>query len=143
MRDDSPDPSPFPDYPQLTRQVLASIVSLATGDARRALSLLELALNASPTADQASLLSTLRKSVSTAYDRTGDDHYGKWLQEDGGRLVDHAALDLISALHKVPYFTWSGLFSDTVLPVRSWIRWNRGHVLASANVGRRRGRSVT
>jgi putative ATPase len=74
---DPPPISLFPSYPQLSRQVLATIVSLSTGDARTALSLLELALNSSTTVEEESLLSTLRKSVSNAYDRTGDDHYGE------------------------------------------------------------------
>jgi putative ATPase len=73
----------FPSYPQITSQVLASIVSLSTGDARTALSLTELALSSSPSISPPTLIDSLRRSVSTSYDRTGDSHY-----------------DLISALHK-------------------------------------------
>ncbi|KAH9858932.1 P-loop containing nucleoside triphosphate hydrolase protein [Lenzites betulinus] len=73
----------FPGYPQLTPKVLSTVVSLSTGDARTALSLLELVLSASPASDEEKLLSALRRSVSTAYDRSGDARY-----------------DLISALHK-------------------------------------------
>lgn len=73
----------FPAYPHLTPKVLSTIVSLSTGDARTALSLLELVLSAPPSSDEGKLLSALRRSVSTAYDRSGDARY-----------------DLISALHK-------------------------------------------
>ena len=69
--------------PQLSPKVLASLVSLADGDARTALSLLALVLGSPPDTDEATLLTALRQSVSTAYDRTGDSHY-----------------DMISALHK-------------------------------------------
>ena len=69
--------------PQLSPKVLASLVSLADGDARTALSLLALVLGSSPDTDEATLLAALRQSVSTSYDRTGDSHY-----------------DMISALHK-------------------------------------------
>ena len=69
--------------PQLSPKVLASLVSLADGDARTALSLLALVLGSSPGTDEATLLTALRQSVSTSYDRTGDSHY-----------------DMISALHK-------------------------------------------
>ncbi|KAI0823449.1 P-loop containing nucleoside triphosphate hydrolase protein [Trametes gibbosa] len=73
----------FPEYPQLTPKVLSTIVSLSTGDARTVLSLLELVLSARPDGDEGKLLAALRRSVSTAYDRSGDARY-----------------DLISALHK-------------------------------------------
>ncbi|KAJ8486934.1 hypothetical protein ONZ51_g4536 [Trametes cubensis] len=73
----------FPAYPQLTPKVLSTIVSLSTGDARTALSLLELVLSAARTSDEGKLLGALRRSVSTAYDRSGDARY-----------------DMISALHK-------------------------------------------
>ncbi|KAI0930396.1 hypothetical protein AcV5_007121 [Taiwanofungus camphoratus] len=75
--------APFPAYPQLTPKILSSIISLSTGDARTALSLLELVLSSPPDANPDTLLSSLRRSVSTSYDRTGDSHY-----------------DMISALHK-------------------------------------------
>ncbi|KAI1795490.1 P-loop containing nucleoside triphosphate hydrolase protein [Ganoderma leucocontextum] len=70
-------------YPQLTSKVLSSIVALSCGDARTALSLIELVLSAPTTSDETKLLGALRRSVATAYDRTGDSHY-----------------DMISALHK-------------------------------------------
>ncbi|KAI0633589.1 P-loop containing nucleoside triphosphate hydrolase protein [Trametes polyzona] len=73
----------FPAYPQLTPKVLNTLVSLSAGDARTALSLLELVLSASSSSDEAKLLNSLRRSVSTAYDRSGDARY-----------------DMISALHK-------------------------------------------
>ncbi|KAI0958681.1 hypothetical protein AcV7_004428 [Taiwanofungus camphoratus] len=75
--------APFPAYPQLTPKILSSIIPLSTGDARTALSLLELVLSSPPDANPDTLLSSLRRSVSTSYDRTGDSHY-----------------DMISALHK-------------------------------------------
>jgi putative ATPase len=72
-----------PPYPQLTRPIITAIASLSSGDARVALSLLELVLHSAPTTSESVLLESLRLSVSTSYDRTGDAHY-----------------DLISALHK-------------------------------------------
>jgi putative ATPase len=72
-----------PLYPQLTRRVITAIASLSSGDARVALSLLELVLQSAPATSESVLLESLRRSVSTSYDRTGDAHY-----------------DLISALHK-------------------------------------------
>lgn len=76
------DPSQ-PPVVTLTEKVKKCIVSISDGDARTALSLLELVLAAPPTSSENSLISALRKSVSTRYDRTGDSHY-----------------DMISALHK-------------------------------------------
>ncbi|KAH9039739.1 P-loop containing nucleoside triphosphate hydrolase protein [Lactarius hengduanensis] len=75
--------SPSPVYPQLTPRVKAAIASHSSGDARTALSLLELVLLAPRTSPESALLDSLRRSVSTSYDRTGDAHY-----------------DRISALHK-------------------------------------------
>ncbi|KAH9066027.1 P-loop containing nucleoside triphosphate hydrolase protein [Lactarius deliciosus] len=75
--------SPSPVYPQLTARVKAAIASHSSGDARTALSLLELVLLAPRTTPESALLDSLRRSVSTSYDRTGDAHY-----------------DRISALHK-------------------------------------------
>jgi putative ATPase len=75
--------SEHPGVEKSAPQVLASLVSLADGDARTALSLLALVLGSSPDADETTLLTALRQSVSTSYDRTGDSHY-----------------DMISALHK-------------------------------------------
>lgn len=80
---DTEDDVPFPAYPQLTHTVLNSVISLSNGDARAALSLLELVLSSPPTTSPSNLLSSLRHSVSTSFDRTGDDRY-----------------DMISALHK-------------------------------------------
>lgn len=65
----------YPSHPHLTRKVIATIASLANGDGRVAVSLLELALSSSKDSDEAVLLSALRRSVSTSYDRTGDSHY--------------------------------------------------------------------
>lgn len=70
-------------HAQLTRRVITTIASLSSGDARTALSLLELVLLSAPTTSESALVESLRRSVSTSYDRTGDAHY-----------------DLISALHK-------------------------------------------
>lgn len=69
--------------PPLTRRVVTTITSLSSGDARTALSLLELVLLSPPTTPEPALLESLHRSVSTSYDRTGDAHY-----------------DLISVLHK-------------------------------------------
>ncbi|KAH7927125.1 P-loop containing nucleoside triphosphate hydrolase protein [Leucogyrophana mollusca] len=78
-----PPGAPYPSHPQLTENVMSSIVSLSTGDARTALSLLELVLASRKESKEETLLSALRRSVSTSYDRTGESHY-----------------DMISALHK-------------------------------------------
>lgn len=74
---------PPPPYAQLTDRVISSIVSLSMGDARTALSLLELVLASKPDRDEHALLAALRRSVSASYDRVGESHY-----------------DMISALHK-------------------------------------------
>lgn len=74
---------PFVPYAQLTDRVISCIVSLSTGDARTALSLLELVLASKPDRDEHTLLASLRQSVSASYDRVGESHY-----------------DMISALHK-------------------------------------------
>jgi len=63
--------------------VVTTIASLSCGDARTALSLLELVLISAQTTPESALLESLRRSVSTSYDRTGDARY-----------------DLISVLHK-------------------------------------------
>lgn len=73
----------YPGLPQLTTKILLAVVSLSSGDARTALSLLELVISSSPTIAPDALLVSLRNSVSTSYDRTGEGHY-----------------DMISALHK-------------------------------------------
>lgn len=70
-------------FPHLTRRVVTTIASLSCGDARTALSLLELVLLADRTTSESALIESLRLSVSTSYDRTGDTRY-----------------NLISALHK-------------------------------------------
>ncbi|KAF5370864.1 hypothetical protein D9758_002034 [Tetrapyrgos nigripes] len=75
--------SPFPAYPHLTHKVLQSIISLSTGDARCALSLLDLVISAPSNTPEQQLIDEIRRSVSIHFDRTGDDRY-----------------DLISALHK-------------------------------------------
>ena len=63
--------------------MVTAIALLSCGDARTALSLLELVLLSAQTTPESALLESLRRSVSTSYDRTGDARY-----------------DLISALHK-------------------------------------------
>jgi putative ATPase len=78
-----PPPPPPPVYPRMTHRVKAAITSHSSGDARTALSLLELVLLTPETTPETALLDSLRRSVSTSFDRTGDAHY-----------------DLISALHK-------------------------------------------
>jgi putative ATPase len=75
--------TPYPSFPQLTSRILASIVSLSAGDARTALSLLDLVLTSSRSSKEDDLLSSLRRSVSASYDRAGESHY-----------------NMISALHK-------------------------------------------
>jgi putative ATPase len=62
---------------------VTEIASLSCGDARTALSLLELVLLADRTTPEPALIESLRRTVSTSYDRTGDARY-----------------DLISVLHK-------------------------------------------
>lgn len=73
----------FASFPQLKPRIVSSIVSLSTGDARTAISLLDLVLNSPKDSQESTLLDSLRRSVATSYDRTGDSHY-----------------DMISALHK-------------------------------------------
>ncbi|KAJ4498349.1 DNA polymerase III, clamp loader complex, gamma/delta/delta subunit [Lentinula lateritia] len=73
----------FPAYPHFTPAVLASITSLSSGDARAALSLLDMVLSAPKTTVEEKLIENLRRSVSASYDRSGDSRY-----------------DMISALHK-------------------------------------------
>ncbi|KAG9105188.1 hypothetical protein FRC07_009522 [Ceratobasidium sp. 392] len=70
-------------YAQVTPRILASIASLSAGDARTALSLLELVLSAPAHIAEDKLLESLKRSVSSRYDRSGEDRY-----------------DMISALHK-------------------------------------------
>jgi putative ATPase len=67
----------------ISSEVMKSIVNLSTGDARTALSLLELVLTSPNKASDAAIISHLRRSVSSRYDRSGEDRY-----------------DMISALHK-------------------------------------------
>ncbi|KAG6865844.1 hypothetical protein C0991_011176 [Blastosporella zonata] len=74
---------PCASLPQLTPKILSSITSLATGDARTALSLLELTIKSAKDTPEGTLLASLKRSVSASYDRTGESHY-----------------DMISALHK-------------------------------------------
>ncbi|KAE9401604.1 P-loop containing nucleoside triphosphate hydrolase protein [Gymnopus androsaceus JB14] len=83
--DTSPNPPSalFPAFPHITTSVLASMVSLSSGDARTALSLLDLVISASKTTPEHKLIEDLRRSVSASYDRSGDSRY-----------------DMISALHK-------------------------------------------
>ncbi|THU95670.1 P-loop containing nucleoside triphosphate hydrolase protein [Dendrothele bispora CBS 962.96] len=74
---------PFPTFPHISYKVLRSIISLSTGDARCALSLLDLAKSAPLDVSESQLVEELRRSVSSSYDRSGDGRY-----------------DMISALHK-------------------------------------------
>ncbi|KAF8844273.1 P-loop containing nucleoside triphosphate hydrolase protein [Paxillus ammoniavirescens] len=73
----------YPSYPQLTNRIILSIISLSAGDARTALSLLELVLASKKDIEGEKLRASLAQSVSSSYDRTGESHY-----------------DMISALHK-------------------------------------------
>ncbi|KAF7298273.1 p-loop containing nucleoside triphosphate hydrolase protein [Mycena chlorophos] len=66
----------------LSDKCMSSIVALSAGDARTALSLLELSVNAPQDMDDSALQALMRNSVVTNYDRS-EDHY-----------------DMISALHK-------------------------------------------
>ncbi|GLB37159.1 putative mgsA AAA+ ATPase C terminal [Lyophyllum shimeji] len=70
-------------FPQLSLKILSSIASLAAGDARTAISLLELVIKSPKDSAEGTLLAALKRSVSASYDRTGESHY-----------------DMISALHK-------------------------------------------
>ncbi|KAF9071056.1 P-loop containing nucleoside triphosphate hydrolase protein [Rhodocollybia butyracea] len=73
----------LPAYPHFTPRVLTSLTSLSTGDARTALSLLDVVLSAPQTTSEDKLIDNLRRSVSASFDRSGDSRY-----------------DMISALHK-------------------------------------------
>ena len=73
----------FPQYPHVTEKVISSMASLSAGDARTALSLLEQVLLAPTETPESALLDSMKRSVATSYDRTGDVRY-----------------DLISALQK-------------------------------------------
>ncbi|KAJ6586811.1 hypothetical protein DFH09DRAFT_1141593 [Mycena vulgaris] len=66
----------------ISEKIVATIISMSAGDARIAISLLELALKTPPDYDEAKVLTFLRRSVATSYD-TAEDHY-----------------NMISALHK-------------------------------------------
>lgn len=73
----------YPSFPHLTPRIMSTITSLSTGDARTAISLLDLVLNSPKNGDESTLLSSLQRSVLASYDRNGESHY-----------------DMISALHK-------------------------------------------
>jgi putative ATPase len=62
---------------------LQSIISLAMGDARTAISLLDLVMKSPSDSKEAVLVDSIRRSACASYDRTGESHY-----------------DMISALHK-------------------------------------------
>ena len=68
---------------QVPERILKTIINLSLGDARTALSLLELVLSAPAKASESGLIANLRRSVCSRYDRSGEDRY-----------------DMISALHK-------------------------------------------
>ncbi|KAJ7045410.1 P-loop containing nucleoside triphosphate hydrolase protein [Mycena alexandri] len=67
---------------ELTDKIITTIVSMSAGDARIAISLLELSVKAPPEYDETKVLTLLRRSAVTSYD-TAEDHY-----------------NMISALHK-------------------------------------------
>jgi putative ATPase len=73
----------FPQYPHVTDKIISSMASLGAGDARTALSLLEQILLVPADTPESALLDSMKRSVATSYDRTGDARY-----------------DLISALQK-------------------------------------------
>ncbi|KAF8210119.1 DNA polymerase III, clamp loader complex, gamma/delta/delta subunit [Mycena galopus ATCC 62051] len=77
----SPEKIDPPPFRELTDKIISTIVAMSAGDARIAISLLELALKAHDF-DEAKVLTLLRRSVVTSYD-TAEDHY-----------------NMISALHK-------------------------------------------
>jgi putative ATPase len=74
---------PCPSVPQLTPKILQSIISLAMGDARTAISLLDFVIKSPLDSKEAVLLGSIRWCASASYDRSGESHY-----------------DMISALHK-------------------------------------------
>ncbi|KAJ7209483.1 DNA polymerase III, clamp loader complex, gamma/delta/delta subunit [Mycena pura] len=71
-----------PPIRSLSQKIIATIVCMSAGDARIAISLLELAVKAPHDFDEGKILTMLRRSVATSYD-TAEDHY-----------------NMISALHK-------------------------------------------
>lgn len=75
--------APYPFIPQLTAKILQSIISLAMGDARAAISLLEFVIKSPSDCKEDALLDAIRRCASASYDRSGESHY-----------------DMISALHK-------------------------------------------
>ncbi|KAF9446395.1 P-loop containing nucleoside triphosphate hydrolase protein [Macrolepiota fuliginosa MF-IS2] len=78
------DPSQEPEnHSVLTQRIISRMVSMAGGDARTALSLLEVAVQSPKDAPEEQVMEALKQSLVVSYDRTGDDHY-----------------DMISALHK-------------------------------------------
>jgi putative ATPase len=78
-----PSQSDGADLPQISVKVTSRIIAMAGGDARKALSLLEVALSSPKEAPEAQVMEALKQSLIVSYDRTGEDHY-----------------DMISALHK-------------------------------------------
>ncbi|KZS98525.1 P-loop containing nucleoside triphosphate hydrolase protein [Sistotremastrum niveocremeum HHB9708] len=70
-------------FNHITPEIISCIASYAAGDARKALSFLELAISSPSDTPSEALIQSFKKSLITAYDRTGDPHY-----------------DMISALHK-------------------------------------------
>ncbi|KAJ6593798.1 DNA polymerase III, clamp loader complex, gamma/delta/delta subunit, partial [Mycena capillaripes] len=76
-----PSSTPVP-FRELTDKIISTIVSMSAGDARIAISLLELSVKAPREFDEAKIQTLLRRSVATSYD-TSEDHY-----------------NMISALHK-------------------------------------------
>lgn len=67
----------------VSTKVVSRIISMACGDARKALSLLEVALESTKEATEDQVMEALKQSLIVSYDRSGEDRY-----------------DMISALHK-------------------------------------------
>jgi putative ATPase len=70
-------------YREISPAVYKCMVNLSMGDARTGLSLLELVLTSPTKTSDSAIISNLRRSVSSRYDRSGEDRY-----------------NMISALHK-------------------------------------------
>jgi putative ATPase len=81
--DESRTPQPSPIQFTMSDKITSRIASMASGDARKALSLLEVALRSPNDAPEGQVMEALKQSLIVSYDRTGEGHY-----------------DMISALHK-------------------------------------------
>lgn len=74
---------PRPKLRGISPEIVRTIVNLSLGDARTALSLLELVLTSPDKCSDGAIISQLRRTVTSRYDRSGEDRY-----------------NMISALHK-------------------------------------------